>query len=82
MPVERMSHVYVAFGGICGNNQGAYKSGAALAGTCSDLHSGSDTAPYWIPEITSQEDGTISFMDDPWGFFDHKMTSPNGEEYT
>jgi len=82
MPVERMSHVYVAFGGICGDNPGAYNGGAGLAAACTDLHAGSDTAAYWIPEITSQADGTVSFMDDPWCYFDHSMTSPiTGEEY-
>jgi len=53
MPVERMTHVYVAFGGICGDNPGAYKSGSALETACSDLHSGSDTASYWVPGIKS-----------------------------
>lgn len=51
MPVERLSHVYVAFGGICGDNPGAYKSGAGLKSACTDLHAGSSTGSYWVPGI-------------------------------
>lgn len=53
MPVERLSHVYVAFGGICGDNPGAYKAGAGLATNCADLHSGggTGTGAYWVPGI-------------------------------
>jgi len=44
-----MTHVYVAFGGICGNNPGAYNGGAGLTNACNDLHYGCDTGPYWMP---------------------------------
>jgi len=71
MPVERLTHVYVAFGGICGDNPGAYKEGEGLATNCADLHGGSDTSKYWFPEISSFDEGEISFIDDMWGFADH-----------
>lgn len=80
MPVERLSHVYVAFGGICGDNPGAYKEGEGLANACNDLHGGSDLSKYWFPGMSSLDEGEISFIDDMWGFADHKLEW-DGVEY-
>jgi len=71
MPVERLTHVYVAFGGICGDNPVAYKEGEGLKNACADLHAGSDTGAYWIPGIKSSSSGEICFFDDMWGYADH-----------
>ena len=34
VPVENLTHVYLAFGGICGDNPGAWEGGAALKASC------------------------------------------------
>jgi len=81
MPVERLSHVYVAFGGICGDNPGAYKEGEALGNMCNDLHEGSSTGNYWLPELQHLSTGEISFFDDMWGYADHQLTAPDGTNY-
>ena len=38
VPVERLTHVYIAFGGICGDNSAAYQNGSGLKSACSALH--------------------------------------------
>ena len=75
VPVERLSEVYLAFGAICGRNPGAFNSGESLANFCKDPHANSDTGSYYLPGITSLEDGEASFIDDPWGMFDKKDTT-------
>ena len=72
IPVERLSEVYLAFGAICGLNPGAFEGGASLAKFCEDSHANSDSGSYYLPHITSLEDGEASFIDDPWGMFDKK----------
>jgi len=75
VPVERLSEIYLAFGAICGHNPGAFNGGAMLASFCKDPHANSDTGSYYLPKITSLEDGEVSFIDDPWGMFDKKDAS-------
>jgi hypothetical protein len=70
-----LSEVYLAFGAICGRNPGAFNSGESLANFCKDPHANSDTGSYYLPGITSLEDGEASFIDDPWGMFDKKDTT-------
>lgn len=43
VPVESMTHLYLAFAGLCGNNPGAYENGSALRATC-QASSYSDTS--------------------------------------
>gem|GEM_PF-4666980 len=48
VPVERLSHILVSFGGICGDNPGAFNDGAGLKTSCQSLTSSSDNAEYYL----------------------------------
>lgn len=80
--MERLTHLYVAFAGICGDNPTAHKGGAGLKAACANLHSGTDGGPYYFPDITTQKLGEASFCDDVWGFYDMQFTDREGNKYT
>jgi len=37
------------------------------------MHHQSPGGKYYTPHINKQEDGTVSFVDDTWGYFDMKI---------
>lgn len=79
VPVERLSHVYVGFGGICGNNSAAYNNGGGLRASCQNLLSGPGNGNYYLNKIKNLKKGEVSFIDDNWAYFDKKMMSLDGE---
>ncbi|MCK5818930.1 MAG: hypothetical protein KAH18_06680, partial [Psychromonas sp.] len=81
VPVERISHVYVGFGGICGKNPAAFKSGAGLATSCASLVDGTQNGDYYLKNVKSSAKGEISFIDDNWAYFDKEYTNPDNSKY-
>tara|TARA_A100001391_G_scaffold168882_1_gene129523 strand:+ start:20695 stop:23082 length:2388 start_codon:yes stop_codon:yes gene_type:complete len=88
LPVERLTHVYVAFGGICGENPAAYSNGAGLKASCQDLGRANSNGAYYLsPSLlnrggaTSLANGEVSFVDDNWAYWDRGYTKADGSTY-
>jgi len=82
LAAERFNKVYVAFGGICGDNPGAYENGSGLKSSCMNPSGGEKAADYFLPGLGPLKDGEVSFIDDSWGYFGQKYKKPDGTEYT
>ncbi|BAS67320.1 glycosyl hydrolase family 18 protein [Bathymodiolus septemdierum thioautotrophic gill symbiont] len=67
VPVKKLSHVYVAFGSICGDNPGAYGGGSGSKTACSNMQS--SNGGYWMPGIKSLSKGDLSLVDDVGAFW-------------
>ncbi len=73
VPVERLTHVYVAFGVICGDHPGAYEGGRGAERICDDPQIG-ETAAYYVPDLTDpMTDDEVTFVDDEWAWFDRPV---------
>ncbi|MEN7538272.1 glycosyl hydrolase family 18 protein [Aurantiacibacter flavus] len=88
VPVERLTHVYVAFGGICGDNPAAYNNGGGLKSSCQDLGKANSNGAYYLSNSllnrggsTSLSNGEVSFVDDNWAYWDRKYTNSDGSAY-
>ncbi|WP_160734999.1 glycosyl hydrolase family 18 protein [Altericroceibacterium endophyticum] len=88
VPVERLTHVYVAFGGICGENPAAYSNGAGLKSSCQDLGRDNSNGAYYLSQSllnrggsASLSNGEVSFVDDNWAYWDRGYTDSNGNAY-
>ncbi|PJE79408.1 Chitinase A [invertebrate metagenome] len=79
LPVERISHVYIGFGGICGENPAAYNNGEGLRNSCNNLLGGAENGSYYLSSIKNLKKGEVSFIDDNWAYFDKNFDSPNGK---
>ncbi len=75
VPVQQLTHVYMAFAAVCGDNRLAWEEGAGVERACSDPHNG-ERAAYYVPSLDDpMEDDEVTFFDDEWAWFDMPVSA-------
>ncbi len=73
VPVERLTHIYISFGVVCGDHPGAYEGGRGADRMCDDPQIG-ETAAYYVPDLSDpMADDEVTFVDDEWAWFDRPV---------